>query len=281
MPNYKPKNLGLIEAYVSEDDADAEELLADLDWESGSPGTRRIKALWAARWDVYYQQKHRFVYHSRLSPPFQVQILTIIGCSIDRTPTIDDLLKFICGSALRGVEARPSPFAPPGTTPVPSRAWLSNCIRTVLGYLSFKYPNWKFDTHKRSRVNEVTWKLKKEGKITNDPKIIKSWAGLEVTRLLVYTLWESYSPPTNTSLAKIVSIVLNAALVARASSFMRADAYNGLETLLWKQVLFGFTDGVKKLENLYIIFTVSTKGADRELGTRITSTLKPEESTFK
>jgi hypothetical protein len=40
MLSYRSKNIDAIEAYVSEDDGDAEDFLADLDWESGSPGIR-------------------------------------------------------------------------------------------------------------------------------------------------------------------------------------------------------------------------------------------------
>jgi hypothetical protein len=277
MPKYKPKNLALIKAHADQDDKAAKEILDDLDFESGTPNESYAKQLWAARWEAFYEEKHPFVHLYEFSSSFQVHMLIILNCRIDRTPTISDLETFLCGSALRGVTARPSALAPPGTPIVPSVRWFQICMEKVMGYLIFKYPDWQLNEHGKSRIKELTAKLRKEGKLTAEPMIIKLWAGLEITRLLVKTIWKSSSPINNVSLARIVTIVLNSALIARASGFLRPRRYGGLECLLWKQVLFVFKDGVRTFENLFLVFTVATKGADREMATKMTFDLKSQE----
>ncbi len=53
---YRPRNLDTIEEYGSEDDAEAEELLEGLEWETGAPTSRYQKMLWSARWNTFYNE---------------------------------------------------------------------------------------------------------------------------------------------------------------------------------------------------------------------------------
>lgn len=101
----------------------------------------------------------------RLLSYFIMQNLTVTSHSANQTSTCHKLEKFLSSFALYSIEARTSPCARNGTTPLPSRRLAiakggTHQLLPLFQISNFKYKDWKFGTYEKLCIREVVTKWK-------------------------------------------------------------------------------------------------------------------------
>jgi hypothetical protein len=157
----------------------------------------------------------------------------------DTRPTGDLIIRFL-GTMVSQVHAR-------GSSGIPSRGWAKTGLSRLNSYFRFYHSSWGLTALEQKHVKSYINRLQREGKLTRDPKIMRHWAGVLLVRRLVNHLYtEALTSGTvcwDVTIAKAASIVLSAALIARAGDITKhAQDTQELPYLAYQDVVLRVRD---------------------------------------
>jgi len=142
----------------------------------------------------------------------------------------------------------------PKVLSVPSYEWLKGGLRHLLLALIFHHAEFNLNRHASTRISTSIQQLLKDGRLTRDPSREKQWVGAFVLRkiatAILHNALHEGTLCWDVTLSRIASVVLTAALSARAGDVARDPLDDQpLPYLCFKDITIKFVDGLE-IENL-------------------------------
>lgn len=135
--------------------------------------------------------------------------------SIDNTPSMDELERFLCSIVSR---------VRPRSNEVPAFTWLRGGLRRLIVVLTFHFADFRVSKHDALRMKTVFQKLLNDGKITREPSRKVQWIGSVLVRRLITVIFrEAINEGTGNwdkPIQRALSLLLISALSCRSGDIM-------------------------------------------------------------
>ena len=171
-----------------------------------------------------------------------------MNLSIDNPPTGQDIERFLA-QLVDKVKPRSSRKI------VPSEAWFSGGLQSLMSPLIFKYPNWNLSSHETLRIKSLLSSLTASGKLTREPDRARQWLGVILVKRMIEALLQdtiqNVTSAWSVSLSKILSLLLTSSLQCRCGDITTSskDKDRVLPFLAWGDVRL-FLHGGNTVEDL-------------------------------
>ncbi|KFY59512.1 hypothetical protein V496_05667, partial [Pseudogymnoascus sp. VKM F-4515 (FW-2607)] len=135
--------------------------------------------------------------------------------SLDNTPSMDELERFLCSIVSR---------VRPRSNEVPAFTWLRGGLRRLIVVLTFHFADFKVSKHDSLRMKTVFQQLLNDGKITREPSRQVQWIGSVLVRRLITVIFQDAinegTGNWDKPIQRALSILLISALSCRSGDIM-------------------------------------------------------------